>query len=272
MFVNDSWIDSQSNSFHLTQTPTSNNETLTPGASYSVIYAFTVTATSGTFAIPATPVTYQYKSANNATAKGESLMNPETIVVAGANTPELEATATIVSGTQIQSGEPYSVNVTIVNKGNGAAFSLTSGGLSKQNLPAGSSWSYISNQSSSSLTQTNASLSYSVTWQDASGVSHSTTTNTLNTILGFASPGYPALSLTKTVGLLVSKQVNVTLSVFNNSPITISGTTIRDSIPSGMTFVKSYNSSSIQSIEGLVSANLSLLPRNPPQISSILSM
>ena len=184
-------------------------------------------------------------------------MNPETIVVGGTNTPELEATATIVSGTQIQSGEPYSVNVTIVNKGNGAAFSLTSGGLSKQNLPVGSSWSYISNQSSSSLTQTNASLSYSVNWQDASGVSHSTTTNTLNTILGFATPGSPALSLTKTVGLPVSHQVNVTLSVFNNSPIAISGTTIKDSIPSGITFVKGYNSSSIQSKGILVSANLS---------------
>jgi uncharacterized repeat protein (TIGR01451 family) len=257
VFVNDSWIDSQSNSFHLTQTQTSNKETLAPGASYNVIYAFTVTATSGAFAIPATPVTYQYESANNATATGESLMNPETIVVGGTNTPELEATATIVSGTQIQSGEPYSVNVTIVNKGSGAAFSLTSGGLSKQNLPVGSSWSYISNQSSSSLIQTNASLSYSVNWQDASGVSHSTTTNTLNTILGFASPGSPALSLTKTVGLPVSKQVNVTLSVFNSSPIAISGTAIEDSIPSGITFVKGYNSSSIQSKGSLVSANLS---------------
>ena len=69
-----SWIDSQSNNFHLTQTQTSNKETLTPGASYNVIYAFTVTATSGTFAIPATPVTYQYESANNATATGESLI------------------------------------------------------------------------------------------------------------------------------------------------------------------------------------------------------
>ena len=256
VFVNDSWIDSQSNNFHLTQTQTSNNETLAPGASYSVIYAFTVTATSGTFVMPATVVTYSYESANNATATGESLLNPETIVVGGANTPELEATAATASGTQIQSGEPYSVNVTIVNKGDGAAFGLTSGGLSKQNLPAGSSWSYISNQSSSSLTQTNASLSYSVNWQDASGISHSTSTNTINTILGFATPGSPDLSLTKTVGSLVSNQVNVTLSAFNNSPITISGTTIKDSIPSGMTFVKSYNSS-IQSNGILVSANLS---------------
>ena len=75
-----------------------------------------------------------------------------------------------------------------------------------------------------------------------SGGSHSTTTNTINTILGFAIPGTPALSLTKTIGVPVSNQLNVTLSVFNNFPVTITGSTIKDSIPSGATFVKSFNS------------------------------
>ncbi len=256
VYVNDNWINSLSSSFHLTQTTTSNNETLAPGVSYSVIYAFTVNTTSGTFAVPATPVTYQYEGANNQTATGESLLNPETIVVGGSNTPELEATATIASGT-IQSGQPYSVNVTIVNKGSGPAFSLSSSGLSKANLPAGSTWSYLSNQSSSSLTQTNASISYSVTWQDASGASHNTTTNTINTILGFATPGSPALTLTKSVSQPVSNVVNVTLSVLSSSTTTISNSTISDTIPTGATFVESYNTSSIQYSNGLVSANLS---------------
>jgi uncharacterized repeat protein (TIGR01451 family) len=254
VYVNDTWIYGQSSNFRLTQTQTSNNETLAPGASYSVIYAFTVTATSGTYAIPATPVTYEYTSPNNTEAKGETLLNPETIVVAGANTPELEATASIVGGS-LQSGQPFSVNVTIVNKGSGAAFSLTSDGLSKQNLPVGSSWSYVSNQSSNSLTQINSSLSYEVSWQDASGVSHSTSTNTVSTVWGFASPWSPALVLTKTVGALVHDQVNVTLNVYNASPNTLSDITIIDSIPAEMTFVRSYNSS-VQSSGASVNSNL----------------
>ncbi|HVB12406.1 MAG TPA: hypothetical protein VNE86_04680 [Nitrososphaerales archaeon] len=257
VFVNDSWIDSQSSSFHLTQTQTSNKQSLAPSQSFTVIYAFNVIASSGTFTIPSTPVTYEYQLANNKTGTGEALLNPETIVVGGTNTPELEARATIAGGSQLQAGVPYSVNVTITNKGSGAAFGLTSSGLSKQNLPAGSSWSYISNQSSNSLTQINASLSYSVNWQDAGGISHSTTTNTINTILGFAIPGTPALSLSESVGAAVSNQANVTLAVFNNTPVTVTGSTIKNSIPSGATFVKSYNSSSIQSSGGLVTANLS---------------
>lgn len=257
VFVNDSWIYSQSSNFHLTQTQTSNNETLAPGASYTVIYAFTVTASTGTFLIPATPVTYSYSSINNTIGHGEVMLNPETIVVGGANTPELEATASIAGGSQVQPGQPYSVNITIANKGNGAAFSLTSDGLSLKNLPAGSSWSYLSNESSNSLTQINASLSYAVNWQDAGGVSHSATTNTIGTVLGFAAPGSPALSLTKSIGTPTSNQLNVTLSVTNGSPNTVTGVTIKDLIPSGMTFAMSYNSSSIQSSGSSVVANLS---------------
>jgi hypothetical protein len=257
VFVNDSWIDSESSSFHLTQTHTSNNQTLPPAQSYTVIYAFTVAATSGTFTLPATPVSYQYVSSNGTKATGQAFLNPETLVIGGSNAPELEATARLASGTQIQSGQPYSVNVTIVNKGSGAAFALNSSGLTKASLPSGGSWSYISNESSNSLTQTNAVLSYSVQWQDASGKTHNATTNAVSTILGFATPGSPALSITKNVGTPNSGLVNVTLVVFNNSPGSISSSTVNDTIPSGMTFSRSFNSTNISSSGTSVTANLS---------------
>ena len=257
VYVNDSWINADASNFHLTQTQTSNNQTLTPTTSYTVIYAFTVTANSGTFQLPATPVIYQYSTSNGTTATGQGFLNPETLVVGAGNTPEIEATATVGSGTQFQVGQPYSVNVTIVNKGSGAAFSLSSSGLSKQNLAPGEKWSYISNESSSSLTQTNTMLSYSIQWQDAGGNSHGTTTNAMSAVLGLASPGSPSLTLVKKITAPVSGLVNVTLTVFNNSPATVSGSTINDSIPSGMVFSRSYNSTSVQSIGSAVDANLS---------------
>ncbi|MDG6905761.1 MAG: hypothetical protein JRN20_08260 [Nitrososphaerota archaeon] len=257
VFVNDSWIYAQSANFHLTQTQTSNNETLSPGNSYSVIYAFNVTASSGTFVIPATPVTYRYATSNSTEAQGKAMLNSETMVVGGPNTPELEATASIVSGTQIQVGQPNSVNVTVVNKGSGVAFGLTSDGFSRQNLQPGSSWSFISNQSSSSLINVNESISYLVRWQDANGVLHSTPTNTIHTVLSYSSPGSPALSLTKTVGTMKSDQINVTISAFNGSPSTISGSSVKDVFPSGLIFGKSYNSSSIISSGNDITANLS---------------
>ena len=257
VFVNDSWIYSEASNFHLTQTQTSNNQTLTPTQSYTVIYAFTVTATTGAFQLPATPVTYQYSTSNKTIATGQAFLNPETLVVSGGNTPELEATATVGIGTQFQSGQPYFVNVTIVNKGNGAAFSLNSSGLSKQNLAPGETWSYTSNESSSSLTQTNAILSYSVEWQDAGGNSHKTTTNAMSTVLGFGNPGSPSLTLTKTVTSPVSGLLNVTLTLFNNSPVPVSGSSLDDSIPSGMAFSNSFNSTIIHSTGSTVDANLS---------------
>lgn len=257
VFVNDSWIYGQTSNFHLTQTNTANNQTLGPGGSYTVVYAFTVTATSGTFEIPATPVTYQYAYTNNSNLNGQVLLNPERLVVGETNTPSLEAIANLASGTQIQAGQPASVNVTIVNKGNGEAFGVSSSGLTKGTLAPGSSWSYISNESSSSLTQTNANLSYSVSWQDASGTSHNTTTNSISTILGFSSPGSPDLTVSKTVGEPISNNVNVTLFLLNNSPQVINGVTLNDAVPSGLSFVKSFNGSSIQANGDLISGNLS---------------
>lgn len=257
VFVNDSWIYSQGSNFHLTQTNTANNQTLAPENSYTVIYAFTVSASSGTFEIPATPVTYQYSYSNSSKLNGEVTLNPEELAVGATNTPSLEAIATLASGIQIQSGQSYAVNVTVVNKGDGSAFGVSSGGLSKGTLAPGSSWSFISNESSSSLTQTNANLSFSVNWQDASGTSHSTTTNSINIVLGFAAPGSPALTIDKSVSLPVSNNLNVTLSVFNGSPQELSGVTLKDLIPTGLSFAKSYNASSIQANGQSVEGNLS---------------
>lgn len=257
VFVNDSWIYGQASNFHLTQTNTANNQTLGPEGSYSVVYAFTVTATSGTFDIPATPVTYQYAYSNSSTLKGQVMLNPEKLVVGASNTPNLEAVATLPTGAQIQAGEPSSVNVTIVNKGNGEAFGVSSSGISKGTLAPGSSWSYISNESTSSLTQVNANFSFSVNWQDASGTIHSATTNSISTVVGFGAPGSPALNVSKSVSQPITNNVNVTLAVFNNSPQAIKGVVIQDAIPSGLSFVRSYNSSSIQSNGGLVTGNLS---------------
>lgn len=257
VFVNDSWIYSESSSFRLTQTQTSNNQTLVPGSSYTVVYAFTVVATSGTFEIPVTPVTYDYSYSNSSTIRGDVMLNSEKLVVGATNTPSLEATATLTSGSQVQVGQTFYVNVTIANKGDGAAFGVRSGGVTKGTLAAGTSWSYLSNQSSSNLIQSRANFSFSVSWQDASGAAQSTKANTLSTILGLGDPGSPSLTLSKIVSDPISNDLNVTLSVVSNSPQTISGLTLADSIPSGMTFVRSYNTSSIESTGSTISANLS---------------
>ncbi|MDG7001577.1 MAG: hypothetical protein JRN15_20970, partial [Nitrososphaerota archaeon] len=257
VFVNDSWIYADSSSFHLTQSNTANNQTLAPGSSYTVVYAFTVTASTGTFAIPASPVNYQYTYSNSSSHNAEVMLNPEELVVGATNTPVLEATATLPSGAQIQAGQPYSANVTVVNKGDGAAFGVSSSGIVKGTLAPGSSWSYISNESSNSLTQVNANVQFSVSWQDATGVTHNTTTNSINSILGFASPGTPNLMINKTVGAPVSNLLNVTLGILNRSPQTQYNVTLNDSIPSGMSFVKSYNSSDIQTNGQLITGTLS---------------
>ncbi|MDG6999168.1 MAG: hypothetical protein JRN15_08650 [Nitrososphaerota archaeon] len=256
VFVNDSWIYSHQNDFNLTVPQTSGNQDLASGQTMTVAYAFTVLASNGTFTLPATPVTWQF-TVGNSTVTQQVLLNPETMVVGGANTPILEATASL-SGSSIQAGQPLAVNVTIANKGSGSAFNIVSSGLTKQNLPPGSTWSFIANSTSSSLTSTSAIANYSVTWEDSSGLKHSATTNTLNTVFSFGVPGSPAVSLYKSVSYSGSK-ANVSLTLYNNSPNSLSNLTVQDPVPLGTTFSSAFNASSLHFNNGLVTLNVTTL-------------
>jgi hypothetical protein len=255
---NDTWVYKNSNSVSLTVGQTGKEFNLTAGATQTLAYAFTVLASNGTIQIPPTPVTYQFVSAANKTVNATAYLNPETLEIGAANEPLLEATETLPTGT-IQAGQTFSVNVTITNKGSGPALSLVSGTLSKTNLPVGSSWSFLSNASSGGLTSTNSTVSYGVSWSDASGTSLNTTTNTMSAVFSFSSPGTPAAYLTKSVQLSNSSvsNANVTLTVFNGSPNEISNLTIKDPIPSGVVFGVAYNTSSIHNSGSLVTMNIS---------------
>ncbi|MDG6995910.1 MAG: hypothetical protein JRN52_08305 [Nitrososphaerota archaeon] len=256
VFVNDSWIYSLKNDFNLTVAQTSGKQNLTSGQTMTVAYAFSVLASSGTFSIPATPVSWQFAVGNH-TVTQNVLLNPETLDVGAANTPVLEATASL-NGGSIQAGQPLSVNVTITNKGSGAAFNLASAGFTKQNLPPGNTWSFVTNTTSSSLTSTSAKVNYGVTWVDSNGVKHNATTNTLSTVFSFGVPGSPSVSLYKIVSYSANA-ANVSLTLYDSSSNSISNLTVLDSIPSGFTFAKSLNASSLHYSNGLVTLNVSSL-------------
>lgn len=255
--VNDSWIYSQTSNFQLTVSHPYGEQTLAPGQTMTVAYAFSVLATTGTFQIPASPVSYQFTVANN-TMTGQALLNPETIVVGGANTPMLEATENLNSGS-LQIGQAYPVNITVTNKGSGSAFNLQSGGATRQNLASGDTWTFTVNASSSSLRQISKDVSFPVTWQDAAGKNHSTTTNTISVLLSLTSPRSPVVSISKNVGQVKSGSLNITLSISNNSPFGEGGIMVQDVVPTGLSFVKSYNSSITSFSNGAVNANISSL-------------
>jgi hypothetical protein len=256
--VNDSWIYQNRNDFNLTVGQTGKVANLSAGATETLAYAFTVVASGGTIKIPATPVTYQFSSANK-TVTATAYLNPETLIIGGNNNPSIEATENLPSGS-IQAGQTFSVNVTIVNKGSGAAFSLVSDGLSKSNLPAGSTWSYLANATSGGLTSTNSTVSYAVSWKDASGTTSNTTTNTMSAVFSFGSPGTPAMYLDKAITLSnTAKSANVTLTVFNGSPSQLVNVSVVDPIPTGVAFGKSFNTSSLKASSGFVNLNISSL-------------
>ncbi len=256
---NDSWVYQNKNEVNLTVGQTGKVANLTADSTETVAYAFSVLASNGTISIPATPVTYQFISASNKTVTATAYLNPETLDIGATNEPLLEARETLASGT-IQAGQTFSVNVSITNKGNGPAINLASGSLTKANLPAGSTWSFLSNASSGGLTSTNSTVSYSVSWSDASGNLLNTTTNTMSAVFSFASPGTPAAYLQKSVILSNdSKSANVTLTVFNGSPNEASNLTIQDGVPAGMLFGKGYNTSSIHESGSVIDVNISSL-------------
>lgn len=260
--VNDSWLKSYSNVVQLTNGNASSSvASLSSNAVTTVAYSFRVTASNGTINIPATPVTYQFL-AGNKSVNSVILLNPETIYIGTLNTPALEATASVTSSS-LQVGQAFGVNVTIINKGSGTAFNVKSSGLTKSDLPSGSTWSFITNTSSASLTQTNVNVSYSVSWSDSSGANHSANTNTLSAVFGFGSPATPAVGVNKLVAITNSSNVaNVTLVVYNSSPNEVKNVSIFDPLPSGVTFARSSNSTQLKSSGNDVNGNLSVLAGN----------
>ncbi|MHB8566587.1 MAG: COG1361 family protein [Nitrososphaerales archaeon] len=259
--VNDSWVRSETSNLNLTNGQISSTENLTSNGLMTVAYSLRVLASNGTINIPATPVTYQFMSGNK-TINSQAPLNPETLVIGGQNTPQLEATATATSGS-IQAGQSFSVNVTIANKGSGTAFNIKSAGLTKQDIPAGGTWSFITNSSSTSLTQTNSSVSYPVTWSDSSGSPHTTSTNTFSTVFSFSIPDTPGIGIRKIVTLANSGVANVTLSLYDGSPNAVSNISISDPLPPGVTLAKSYNTSSLRaSGSNSVVGNVTLLAGN----------
>ncbi|MFI5420532.1 MAG: hypothetical protein ACHQ1H_06155, partial [Nitrososphaerales archaeon] len=256
--VNDSWIYQNKNDFNLTVGQTGRVANLSSGATETIAYAFTVLASSGTINVPATPVTYQFSSANQ-TVTATAFLNPVTIILGSSNSPSIEAIETLPSGT-IQAGQTFSVNVSITNKGSGAAFNLASDGLKKSNLAAGATWSYLANATSGGLTSTNSTVSYGVSWADAGGTIRNTTTNTMSAVFSFSSPGTPAMYLNKAITLSNdTKSANVTLTVFNGSPSQLVNLTVVDPIPAGVVFGKSFNTTSLRAANSLVNLNISSL-------------
>ncbi len=256
---NDSWVYQNSNTVNLTAGQTGKIANLTAGSTETVAYDFTVLASNGTIQIPATPVSYQFSSAGNKTVTATAYLNPETLEIGATNEPLLEASETLPSGT-LQAGQTFSVNVSVTNKGSGPAINLASGTLTKANLPVGSTWSFLSNASSGGLTSTNSTVSYAITWFDASGHSLNTTTNTMSAVFSFSSPGTPAIYVRKSVQLdNTSTSANVTLTVLNGSPNEVSKATVQDAVPPGMTFTKNYNTSSIHDTGSLIDINVSSL-------------
>ncbi|MDA4130516.1 MAG: hypothetical protein OK457_07070, partial [Thaumarchaeota archaeon] len=256
--VNDSWIYQNKNALKLTVGQTGKVGNLSSGEIETIAYAFNVLSSNGTIRIPATPVSYQFSSANK-TVTATAYLNPETLNLGATNTPGIEATESLPSGS-IQAGQTFSVNVTIANKGSGAAFNLVSDGLKKSNLPSGSSWSYLANATSGGLTATNSTVSYGVSWADAGGKIQNTSTNTMSAVFSFSSPGTPGMYLDKAISpSITSKSANITMTVFNGSPSQLVHVNVSDPLPSGVVFWKSLNGTSLRASNGVVNLNISSL-------------
>ena len=263
--VNDSWIDSYPGKLSLTVGNTSGSQILAPGKSFTVAYSFKVLVSNGTINIPATPVSYEFSAANSSIT-ANSYLNGETLHIGAANTPVLETILTVNSGS-IQAGQSLVVNINSTNRGDGTAFNLKSQGQSLANLPVGSTWKSNATSTPASLLQANANINYSVTWQDSSGTTHNSTTNSLTAVYSFSNPGTPALFVTKAISVSIDRSTaNVTLSIVDDSTNKISNIMIQDPLSSGVSFWKSSNASSMRLINGMVEGNLSSLGANQTRL------
>ncbi len=254
--VNDTWLNTYSSNFSVTQGKPSGNQNLTSGQSMTVAYEFKVLhGSTGPFNIGQIPVNYNFLVGNK-TINSQIFLNTETLSINGTG-PAIEAIETPSTAT-VQSGQSLSVNVTITNKGNSVALNLAAANQTKANLGAGSTWSFISTFESSALTTINSTVLYTVSWLGGTAQ-----TNSMNAPSSFASPSSPASSIFKSVDFFKSSNsANVTLTILDNSATSISNLTISDSIPLGTVFARSYEPKSLGFSGGLISGNISTLAAN----------
>jgi uncharacterized repeat protein (TIGR01451 family) len=256
--VNDDWIKSlYPSDFTLSTAHGDTNASytnMTSGITNSFVYSFTVgSSANGSYVIPAIPVTYTFKVANK-TITETTALNTETISVGASNEPELESFEDVGL---IQAAQALSLNVTVVNRGGGTAFLIN--GKNSSTLGPGATLTYNVTQSAVSLTSLNASIMSTVTWQNVNGISGNSSTNGVNAIYGFASPGSPGTSLSETVSLYPNKSaLNVSLSLQNTGSNSLTNVSLRDSIPSGTIFSKSIGNTTVLNSGSLVYANVSL--------------
>ena len=230
---------------------------LSPGTTNVTSYGLKTPSTAGAFLVPATVVTYSFAAANR-TLSAQALLNSEEIYVGSTTAPSLEAIEKTTAPT-VSQGQSFSLNIELKNLGSSAAFNVTAGGQRIQSIPAGQSSNVSVTASSASLVQTNASIVYLVSWQNATKATTTISTNTISAIYSFGSPGSPSTELSKSVAISSSKnEANVTLVLSNNGADTLNNLTIVDSIPSGMSFVSDSGNFSLSSsngtLRGLVSS------------------
>jgi uncharacterized repeat protein (TIGR01451 family) len=255
VLVNDTWLYNRSNALNIsvTQGKPYAEQNLSSGQSMTLAYQFKILhATNGTFSIPQIPISYNFLVGNKSIV-AHVFLNSETLYF-NSSSPALEAIET-PSVASILPGQPLAVNVTIVNKGNTVALNLNAAGENRSNLLQGATWNFVTPFEPSSLTQTNSTVSFVVTWSGGS-----VQTNSLNALSSFGSPGSPSSSIFKSISFFKSSNIaNITYTIVNSSPNAISNITLEDSLPSGTTFAKSYNSSSLKSSSGLVLGNITSL-------------
>ena len=254
--LNDNWYGS---GFTKTTGNSASNFTLSSGqTNASTSYALQVPA-SGNYPIPATPVHYSFRVANH-TVTGTSYLNNETMRIGDSSDAELEAIETVSSGT-ISAGQPISINIQIRNLGNETAFNVAGAGHNFGDIGGrGGTSNYTVTAGSSSLTETNATVVYPISWTNSNAQTNSTSTNSISAVYSFGTPGSPSTSLSKIIVVSANKsRANVTLVLSNGGSGALTNLTIEDPLPSGINFSSSVGNRTVSYSNGLVTANVANL-------------
>jgi hypothetical protein len=239
--------------------PSSKNFSISSGQTNTTIYFVKASSTpNSSVFIPANPVTYSFKAANQ-TVKATAYLNNETMLVSPPGGEAALETIENVNTPTIQVGQPLSVNIQIKNWGPGSAASVTVAGHAPLSILAGSSANFTVTAGSTSLTQTSAIIEYSASWSDTSGT-HSEGTNTIGAVYSFGNPGSPSTTLSKIVSVSKSKSTaNVTLVLFNDGSTSLANLTIVDPVPRGINFSSSIGNRTVSYSNGRVTANVANL-------------
>jgi hypothetical protein len=244
--MNDDWWKSYPGLLQLENgSSTINVSSLAAGSTQSFTYVLKVnSSTAADIIVPKATVAYSY-TLSGQVFRGETTVNEAELQVNNQGTAlSVYIVPNVTTGTPIGKSANYTVNIS--NAGSAPALNLTLGSFKQATLVQGTSVTPFNIPINySSLTRSNYTNTFTLTWRTSDGKAENLTTNSVSLVFSHSQMVIPFLHLTTSDTLsaasLSTRSMNVTYALSDSGLANITSASLNQSFPSGVVCSKAFS-------------------------------